>query len=131
MSTDEGKNCRPGRGNLYHFKLIERHSTQEARNAAIALALPKIRVEMSAVVEKTGAIRTKAAKGLVVRLHREMSNHDPSAQLALLRAYTPVLQPLLPADTDLCDEHYIARIGVLDGAKAKAIADLAKAPARV
>jgi hypothetical protein len=105
--------------------------TQEARNAAITLALPKIRVEMSAVVAKTGAKRTRAAKGLVMRLHREMSKHDPSAQLALLRAYTPVLQPLLPADTDLCDEHYIARVGVLDGVKAKAIADLAKAPARV
>ena len=57
-----------------------------------------------------------------------MRGNEPANQLVLLRAYAPILQPLLPVKFKFYDESTLTESGVLEVPAAKAIADLAKAP---
>ena len=84
---------------------------------------------MRDIVAKIRGSRTRAANSLLKRVHNEICNLEPCNQLAVLRTYAPVLQPLLPVGSKFFDEHSITKVGVLDGVKAKAIARLADASA--
>jgi hypothetical protein len=104
---------------------------KDARDAAVTAAIPMIRAKLQAIVSKTKGSRTKDAKELLHRLHSALSGNAPANQLVLLRAYAPILQPLLPTNFNFYDESRLTESGVLELSAAKAIADLARAPARV
>ena len=104
---------------------------KEARDAAATAAIPTIRARLQAVVSKKKGARTKLAKELLHRLHSAMGTIPTVSQLALLRAYAPIFQPLLPASFKYYEESQLTESGVIASPAAKAIADLAKVPARV
>ena len=64
-------------------------------------------------------------------LRISISIQSTVSQLALLRAYAPIFQPLLPASFKYYEESQLTESGVIASPAAKAIADLAKVPARV
>jgi hypothetical protein len=101
---------------------------KEARDAAVTAAVTTIRAKLQAIVLKTKGSRTRDAKELLRRLHFAMRGNEPANQLVLLRAYAPILQPLLPVKFKFYDESTLTESGVLEVPAAKAIADLAKAP---
>jgi hypothetical protein len=101
---------------------------KDARDAAVTAAVPMIRAKLQAIVLKIKGSRTKDAKELLRRLHFAMRGNEPANQLVLLRAYAPILQPLLPTKFKFYDESTLTESGVLEVSAAKAIADLANAP---
>ena len=99
----------------------------DSRSDAIVLALPCIQTEITAIIAKPtrSGERTKAAKRVLKRLHQQLNGIPVNGQLALLRAYNPILMPLLPAKYDFYSELSLKDVGVLDTNAAKEIAELA------